>query len=139
LQPGTAQADGGRGEDLPGQGPPYAVTIHAITGMPGCAARMAASSAAACRCQRARWPCVIQPPVTRSPPGRSAGFLQRRPRVLGRQMFPYMADVVVTDAWPRSLETTSIGTPSQKLVAAECRNQRESKSRPVLADSRSTR
>ena len=33
--------------------------------------------------------------------------------------WPYIADVVVTDAWPSSLETTSMDTPSRShLVAA---------------------
>ena len=53
---------------------------------------------------------------------------------------PYVADVVVTDEWPRSLETTSMDTPSRNhLVAAECLNQWGSNSIPVLARSRRTR
>ena len=54
----------------PDRAPPDAVTVHAITGMPGCASRMAASSAAARCCQRDRSACVIQPPVTTTPPSR---------------------------------------------------------------------
>src|SRR6185437_13307089 len=53
---------------------------------------------------------------------------------------PYVAEVVVTDEWPRSLETTSTDTPSRShLVAAECLNQCGSNTIPVLARSRRTR
>jgi hypothetical protein len=51
-----------------------------------------------------------------------------------------MADVVVTDEWPSSLETTSTDTPSRShLVAAECRNQCGPNAVPVLARIRRTR
>ena len=54
----------------PDKAPPDAVTVHAITGRSGCAARMAASSATARCCHRARSACVIQPPVTMTLPSR---------------------------------------------------------------------
>ena len=64
-----APARGG-GEDLAGQAPAGRGDGPRDHRQAGCASRMAASSAAACRCQRARSAWVIQPPVTTTLPSR---------------------------------------------------------------------